>query len=92
MEKNKRHLCKLKQYRDIKIAHTEDTKEQIDSLPSYDIMENLLIFAIDFYLMVHIAYIGGHPVEHMKEKKVFTGLRSILKELGHENIKTDFDD
>ncbi len=90
---NKAEFKKLKTVRDSKIAHSEDSqRKNIKNLPSYDSMEKLLHFAVDFYSLIHETYIGGYPVPHKRDKRVFASLHTILKQLGYINIKTEFDD
>ncbi len=90
--KNKSHFDKFKLFRDTKVAHAEDSsKTKINLLPSYDAMEKLLFFGIDFYSMIHETYIGGYPVDHKRYKRVSAGLYSILNKLGYNNVKKDFE-
>ena len=91
LAENKEDFKRYKAFRDKKIAHTEDTKDRFDTLPSYDVMEKLLFFAIDFYEMIHEAYIGGIPVNHKNDKRCFDSLHKLLGKVGHNDIKVDFD-
>ncbi len=54
-------------------------------------MEKLLFFGIDFSSMIHKAYVGGVPVDHKKDKRVFSSLVTILSQMGHKDIQKDFD-
>ncbi len=93
MESNKDPLNDCKTFRDKKLVHAEDIVEvKPKNLPNYDKLEELLKFGIDFYAMVHEAFIGGFPVQHKIDKRAFASLHSILIKLGHENIKIDFID
>ncbi len=78
-----------KTIRDTKFAHAEyNPSQKIDALASYDTMEKILFFAIDFYSVIHESYIGGHPVQHKQERKTFAGLRTVLKNMGYNEVKT----
>jgi len=90
-KKNKSHFKSFKYVRDKIIAHSEFGAYE-DSLPSYDVMEKLLLFGIDFYSMIHRAYIGGVPVDYKRDKRVFHSARTLLKDLGLKDVKEDFDD
>lgn len=83
-------LCK--QFRDKKLVHAEDISELSNTLPAPEVMERLLFFAIDFSSMTLEVFFGGVPVDHKDDKRVFGSLNSLLKKIGHENIKVDYDD
>ena len=91
ISENDKYFKLYKQLRDKKLVHAEDTSGLLKTLPSYDTMEGLLFFAIDFYSMVLEAFFGGAPVDHKNDKKVFGSLHRLLKEVGYDNIKVDFD-
>jgi len=91
IKKNKSHFKSFKYARNKIIAHSEFGAYK-DSLPRYDVMEKLLLFGIDFYSMIHRAYIGGCPVDYKRDKQVFHSARTLLKDLGLKDVKEDFDD
>lgn len=91
IKKNKSHFKSFKYVRDKIIAHSEFAAYK-DSLPSYDVMDKLLFFGIDFYSAIHRAYIGGVPVDYKRDKRMFHSARTLLKDLGLKDVKEDFDD
>ncbi len=92
-EDNKGDYSKFKEIRDSRVAHSQDMSEGTKLLvPSYDAMEKFLNFASEFYSMIHESFIGGSPVDHESDRKIFRGAITILEHLGHQNIKTEFND
>ncbi len=89
--KNKRHFDRFKLHRDSSVAHADDNPYSRKPLPSYDAMEKAIFFGIDFYSMIHEAFVGGCPVDHRADKRVFASLYTVLNKLEIENIKKDFD-
>lgn len=86
--KHKKAFKEYKTIRDSKFVHTEDNaNKKINTLPSYDTMEKILFFAIDFYSVIHESYIGGYPVQHKRERKTFAGLHTVLKNMGYSEVK-----
>src|SRR5437867_106134 len=81
-------LDRFKTTRDKKTAHSEYGID-IDSLPSYDVMEKLFFFGADFYDLVSAAFVGVGPCDLRAERPVKIGLTKIFRDLGFEDIKSD---
>jgi hypothetical protein len=62
----------------------------IDSVPSYDVMENLCFFAADFYTVVSRAFIGSGPDDLRTNRPVQVALVNLLKQLGIADVRTDW--
>jgi len=91
---SKKEIFELyKTTRDKEFAHSEaEWKAEHDGLPSYHEMETLLFFGIDFYSMIHAAYVGGGPVQHKNDNRAAVSLYYLLEKAGLENIKKNFDE
>jgi hypothetical protein len=89
-EKIKVELDRFKAFRDKKAAHGE-YNIVIETLPSYDVMENLFFFGADFYNLVSAAFVGVAPYDLKTERRVKVGLKRLLEELGLEDIKTNME-
>jgi len=83
-------LDRFKAFRDKKAAHSE-YGIAIETLPSYDVMENLFCFGADFYDLVSAAFVGVGPCDLKTERRVKVGLKRLLEELGLEPIKTNME-
>lgn len=81
-------LCRFKTLRDKWIAHSESGFVAQDA-PSYDIMERLFNFGLDFYMLVARAFIPVVPADLNSDRKVKTSLKTMLQKLGCEDIKTE---
>jgi hypothetical protein len=85
---------RLKKVRDKIIAHPEYIEDVMrpKNLPSYDMMEKILFFAIDLHSAISNAYliVGPHPIKN--DQNVFSSTRTVLEKLGVSNVKTEFDD
>ncbi|MFB3890506.1 MAG: hypothetical protein ACE15C_00640 [Phycisphaerae bacterium] len=83
-------LDRFKTLRDKWVAHGESGfgLQQNDG-PSYDAMERLCNFAIEFYSVVSRAFISTGPANLNGDRRVRAGLKHILKEHGVQNVKTD---
>ena len=89
-EKFKIELDRFKAFRDKKAAHSE-YGIVIETLPSYDVMENLFCFGADFYNLVSAAFVGIVPSDLKTERRVKVGLKRLLEELGLGAIKTNME-
>ena len=89
LEQHQNYIDIIKEVRDKKIAHPEDI--QIGGiLPSYDILETLLNFSIDFYSMISIAYIGVSPVNYEHYTQIAGSLVNLLHKIGIEKVEREF--
>jgi len=82
-------LERLKRFRDTIGAHS-DSKAAIKALPSLDEFETLLSFATDFYELVSRSLCGVFPAN--LPRKAGPGFLRMVKTLGVEAAKFDFDD
>jgi len=83
-------LERFKTFRDKGAAHSEFLFTQED-LPSYDIMERLFSFGMDFYMLVSEAFIGVGPLNLDADRRVKASLKGVLKALGIDEIKTEME-
>lgn len=85
---------RLKIVRDKMLAHSEDMSDGVKpkNLPSYDLMERLLFFAVDMHSAICRAYLSVHPHLIKDDKKVFSSTRTVLEKFGVSNVKTKFED
>lgn len=81
-------LDSFKTFRNKKAAHSEYAIN-IDALPSYDVMEKLFFFGVDFYDLVAAAFVGISPDSLQTNRPVKIGLERLLHDLGIEHVKTD---
>lgn len=85
---------RLEKVRDKIIAHPEYIEDVMrpKNLPSYDMMEKILFFAIDLHSGISNAYliVGPHPIKD--DKRVFSSTLAVLEKFGVSNVKTKFDD
>jgi hypothetical protein len=88
--KHQDHLRQFKNARDKVIAHSE-YDVVLRTVPSYDIMEQLFLFAARFYAMITSAFVGGSPDDLTRNRRVKTSLRSLLQQLGLEDVKEDLE-
>jgi hypothetical protein len=89
-EKFKAELNRFKAFRNKRAAHSQ-YGIAIETLPSYDVMENLFCFGADFYDLVSSAFVGVSPCDLKTERRVKVGLERLLQELGLEAIKTNME-
>jgi len=89
-DKFKVELDRFKEFRDKYIAHSE-YGIAIETLPSYDVMENLFFFGADFYDLISAAFVAVGPCDLRTERKVKIGLKRLLQEHGLEAIKTNME-
>ncbi len=87
-KKYENELERFKTFRDKQVAHSE-FGFNLNSLPSYDIMERLFNFASEFYMLVSAAFISTasisvFPYDLNSHRKVKVGLKRILRKLGVE--------
>ena len=88
--KYQKELERFKTFRDKRGAHSEFGFNPHD-LPSYDIMERLFNFGLDFYMLVSEAFISVGPCDLNSDRKVKTGFMKVLREHGLENVKTEME-
>ena len=93
--KYQEQLERFKTFRDKRVAHSE-YGFNVDSLPSYDVMESLFNFGAEFYKLISTDFVSTNsisvvPCDLNSNRKVKVGLKKILHELGLENIKTEMD-
>lgn len=88
--KYQKELERFKTFRNKRVAHSEFGFDPRD-LPSYDIMERLFNFGLDFYMLVSEAFISVGPCDLNSDRKVKTGFRKVLLEHGLENVKTEME-
>ncbi len=88
--KFKVELDRFKEFRDKKAAHSE-YDISIETLPSYDVMENLFCFGADFYDLVSAAFVGVAPYDFETWRRAKISLKRLLEELGLESIKTNME-
>lgn len=86
-KKYKNELQSFKTFRDKYAAHSEYGFKQ-DKLPSYDVMQKLLLFAADFCELVYRQFVGVGVV-NMTGRDVKSSFIGVLKELGFEDIRTE---
>jgi len=89
-ERHHEALSRFKTLRDKRIAHGE-SKFSAEYAPSYDEMEQLFDFGLDFYMLVSRAIVSVIPVNLNNDRKVKTSLKKLLKTLGCEEIKTEME-
>ena len=83
-------LKRFKTFRNKWAAHSE--AEFIpEDLPSYDIMERLFNFGMDFYMVVSRAFIGAGPVNLNDDRRVKASLKGLLKALGIEEVRNEME-
>lgn len=83
-------LMRFKTFRDKWAAHSE-YKFNPEDLPSYDIMERLFNFGMDFYMLVSRAFTGAGPLNLNDDRRVKASLKGILKALGLEEIRNEME-
>jgi hypothetical protein len=83
-------LDRFKTCRDKKIAHS-DYGFDIDSLPSYNDMEQLFNFGLDFYMLVSRVFTSVVPCNLNDDRRVKASFKKILQKLGLEEIKMEME-
>jgi hypothetical protein len=89
-KKYQNELERFKSYRDKEVAHSE-FGFNIDDLPSYDIMERLFNFGLDFYMLVSEAFVSVGPADLNRDRRVKASLKRMLQKLGFDEIKTNME-
>lgn len=94
VRQHSKELDRLRRMRDKVIAHSEylEPAKRPESLPSYDLMENLLLFAVDLHSAISRAYLNVLPHAIRREGRVAASLHSTLQRLGMNTVETKFDD
>jgi len=85
--KYKNELDRFKTFRNKYAAHS-DYGFPLGTLPSYDVMQKLFLFAFDFCELVYEQFIGVGIV-NMDGREVKSSLERLFKELGCKDIKTE---
>ena len=88
--KYQKELKRFKTFRDKRGAHSEfgfDTRD----LPSYDVMERLFNFGLDFYMLISEAFISVGPADLNRDRRVKASLKRMLLRLGFEEIRTEME-
>ena len=80
-------LKRFETFRHKKIAHSEYSNA-IESLPSYDVMQQLFNFGVEFYELVSSVFIWVVPAD-LRNRRVKISLKRLLQELGIKDIKDD---
>jgi len=90
--KYRNELERFKTCRDKRVAHSE-LDYNVDSLPSYDVMERLFSFGDDFYKLVSTDFVSTDSVSVVPcdlnsyvHRRVRTDFRKLLQELGLKNV------
>jgi len=87
-DQHKVELDRFKTVRDKRAAHSEYGFAD-GTLPSYGVMEDFFDFGVDFYGLMHAAFIGVVPYDFKTGRKVKVSLKRLLQKLGLEAIKTE---
>ncbi len=84
----------MRAFRNRIIAHAEYIEEDVRprSLPSYDFMERLLLFAVDLDAALLKAYLRVHAHRIRDDGLAASSTRCLLKKLGIEDVKVRFDE
>ncbi|GAX60926.1 hydrogenase maturation factor [Candidatus Scalindua japonica] len=88
VKKYNKELEAFKTFRDKKVAHSE-YRFETDSLPSFDVMEKLFNFGLDFYSLVSENLVRVVPCNLNAKRNVKFDLKGILEKLGLEEIKME---
>lgn len=72
------------------VAHSESEFSPKDA-PSYDVMERLFNFGLDFYMLVSEAFISVGPCNLNADRTVKASLKGVLKALGIEEIRNEME-
>lgn len=80
-------LKRFETFRHKKVAHSEYSIT-IESLPSYDVMQQLFNFGVEFYELISEAFIRVFPAD-LRNRGVKSSLKRLLQELGIEDIEDD---
>ena len=83
-------LERFKTFRDKWAAHSESSFTPGD-LPSYDIMERLFNFGMDFYMVVSRAFIGAGPLNLNDDRRIKESLKVVLKAFGIKEIRNEME-
>jgi hypothetical protein len=88
--KYQKELDRFKTFRNKRGAHSEFGFDP-RGLPSYDVMERLFNFGLDFYMLVSEAFISVGPADLNSDRRVKASLERMLRKLGFEKIKTEME-
>lgn len=83
-------LKRFETFRHKKVAHSE-YGFNVDSVPSYGVMECLFNFGADFYMLVSDTFVSVVPCDLNSDRKVKVGFKRVLHELGITDIKTEME-
>lgn len=81
-------LEQFKDARDKVIAHSEFAV-LIETVPSYDVMERLFTFGVEFYEIVNRAFVGCNPDNLHTNRPVKVDLVRLLETMGITAVKED---
>jgi hypothetical protein len=84
------HVIYARALRDKWIAHGESGFAANDA-PSYDHMERLFNFGLDFYVLVSRAIVLVGPSDLNGDRRVKASLKRMLQKLGCDAIRTDME-
>ena len=87
-----KHKLSFKHYdyvRDKVIAHLEEGAS-FKTLPSYDAIQEILTFGIDFHRMINLAFFNAEPHDIKNNESLSYSLYRVLRILGY-TPKKDFD-
>lgn len=84
-EENSEEIKSFKNYRDKFVAHAEHLADQ-DSLPSFQIMESLYMFAYQFYSSFSREYVAVEPIRSELQSKPKVALVHVLNKFGVNNV------
>jgi hypothetical protein len=92
--RHEREFLRMRAFRNRIIAHAEYIEEDVRprSLPSYDFMERLLLFAVDLDAALLKAYLRVHAHRIRDDGLAASSTRCLLKKLGIEDVKVRFDE
>ena len=88
--KYQKELERFQTFRDKRGAHSEFEFNPCD-LPSYDVMEQLFNFGLDFYMLVSEAFISVGPADLNRDRRIKASLEKVLQKLDLEEIKMEME-
>lgn len=89
-EKHQEDINRFQTHRDKFAVHSELGFE-VPALPSYDVMEKLFGFAYELYRAITASLVGAVPVDLNANRQVKTALKTILTNLGLQDVKAEID-
>lgn len=87
------HSKALRSFRTLRnkwVAHSE-FRFSAEGAPSYDVMERLFDFGLDFYMLVSRAFISVGPCNLNADRRVKASLMRVFEALGIEEIATEME-